>query len=74
VRRPKRLDGADVWELEALPPEALPPEALPPELRSAIDSIMDLKLFNAELDAEKRDAVYLDGLRQRAHLALKESA
>jgi hypothetical protein len=69
VRRPKRLDGADVWELEALPPEALPQE-----LRSAIDSIMDLKLFNAELDAEKRDAVYLDGLRQRAHLALKESA
>ncbi len=61
--------GSDVWELEALPPETLQEE-----LTTAIDAVMNLELFNRELDTEKKDAAYLDGLRRRAHLALQQSS
>lgn len=61
--------GSDVWELEALPPETLQQE-----LTAAIDSVMDLELFNRELDQEKKDAVYLDGMRRRAHAVLMQSS
>ena len=42
--------GTDTYELEAVPPEQL--QQL---LRNAVDSVMDVKAYNAELDAEKRD-------------------
>src|SRR5262249_49904329 len=46
--------GDDVFELEAVPPEQLQEI-----LRRAIDSVMDLDAFNAEVAAEKRDAAEL---------------
>ena len=46
--------GDDVYELEALAPEDL--QAI---LRDAIDSVIDVDLFNKELDAEKQDAAFL---------------
>jgi hypothetical protein len=33
-------------------------------LREAIDGVLDIKAYNAEIDAEKRDAVHLQGLRK----------
>jgi hypothetical protein len=51
--------GHNVFELEAVPPEQL--QAI---LRQAIDSVLDVNAFNAELDAEKRDAAHLAGLRR----------
>lgn len=50
--------GNHAYELEALPPETLREI-----LRDAIDEVIDLDLFNAELDAEKQDAAKLEGLR-----------
>ena len=35
-------------------------------LRQMIDSVIDVGAFNQELDAEKGDAVKLDGLRKAA--------
>jgi hypothetical protein len=51
--------GDDVFELEAVPPDQLQDI-----LRKAIDSVLDVKVFNAEIDAEKRDAARLDGIRR----------
>jgi hypothetical protein len=56
--------GQDVFELEAVPPEQL--QAI---LRQAIDGVLDVDAFNAEIDAEKRDAAHLAGLRR----ALREN-
>ena len=53
--------GDDVYELEAVPPEEL--QAI---LRTAIDSVLDIEAFNAEIDREKEDAVHLDGVRRAA--------
>jgi hypothetical protein len=54
--------GEDVFELEAAQPAWLQQA-----LRRAIDSVLDLKAFNAEVDAEKRDAAALDGMRRAFH-------
>jgi ParB-like chromosome segregation protein Spo0J len=51
--------GDDVFELEALPPEQLQHY-----LREAIDSVLDVAAFNAEIAFEKRDAAQLHGIRQ----------
>jgi len=51
--------GHDVFELEAVPPEQL--QEL---LRRAIDSVLDVNAFNAEVEAEKRDAGQLAGIRR----------
>ena len=59
--------GPDVYELEALPPRTLQNE-----LTRVIDSVLDAKAFNQEIDAQKRDAAELDTLRRRAHKALVE--
>lgn len=59
--------GHDVFELEAIPPEKL--QEL---LEDAIDRVIDKRAFNAELNAEKRDAAFLDGVRRRVHRALAE--
>jgi hypothetical protein len=60
--------GQNVFELEAIPPRTL--QTLVGE---AIDAVIDIKLFNAELEREKQDAAQLGALRQRiANLLQKE--
>jgi hypothetical protein len=50
--------GENVFELEAIAPEML--QSL---LQHAIDSVIDVDAFNEELDAERRDATFLVGVR-----------
>jgi len=54
--------GKDVYELEALEPEQLQEI-----LSETIDRVIDTELFNAELQAEKEDAAYLQAVRERIH-------
>ena len=54
--------GKKVYELEALTPEQLQHI-----LSEAIDSVIDVDLFNAELEAERSDAVYLQVVRERIY-------
>jgi hypothetical protein len=42
---------------------AIPPGQLRATLRQAIDTVMDTAAFNAQVDAEKRDAAHLNGIR-----------
>lgn len=51
--------GDDVFELEAVPPAQL--QSI---LRQAIDNVLDVAAYNREIDAEKRDAAHLDGVRR----------
>ena len=51
--------GKKAYELEAVSPEEL--QAI---LAETNDSLLDADAFNAELEAEKEDAVYLAGLRE----------
>ena len=57
--------GTDVFELEAVSPEDL--QEL---LTDAIDDVLDIEAFNAEIAAERDEAAYLDEARQRACIAL----
>jgi hypothetical protein len=57
--------GDDVFELEALAPEEL--QRI---LRDAIDSVLDIEAYNAEIDAEKQDAAYLETMRRRVHQSI----
>jgi hypothetical protein len=57
--------GEDVFELEALPPAEL--QRL---LREALDAVIDTDVFNRELEAERTEAVFLEGVRQRVRRAL----
>ncbi len=59
-------NGDDVFELEAVPPAEL--QRL---LRKDIDRVLDMKAFNAEIDAEKRDAAHLDAVRRRVQQLLQ---
>ncbi len=61
------LHGDDVYELEALEPTDLQNI-----LRETIDSVIDIPAFNAEVDAEKQDAAFLDQARRRAQRALAD--
>ncbi len=54
-----QLHGEDVFELEAVPPGRL--QAI---LREAIDGVLDVAAFNAEVDSEKQEAARLDGIRR----------
>jgi len=58
--------GNNVFELEALPPRDL--QGI---LARTIDAIIDIDMFNRELDAERSDAVELDRWRRRVHQALR---
>lgn len=58
--------GEDCWELEAIPPADLQQI-----LRDSIDSVLDADAFNAEVDAERTDAVHLDGVRKAVHRTLR---
>jgi hypothetical protein len=68
-RRKKFVErhGENVFELEAIPPDTLQQY-----LRDAIDQVLDVDAFNAEVDSEKKDAAFLDGVRRRAHAMLGE--
>jgi hypothetical protein len=61
------VHGHNVFELEAVPPDKLQEM-----LQDAIDRVIDVPAFNAELDEEKRDAAFLDGVRKRVHNGLAE--
>jgi hypothetical protein len=63
----KKSHGEDVFELEALEPEVL--QEL---LTTAIDSVIDTDAFNQELDQEKRDATFLEGVRRMVQDVLSE--
>jgi hypothetical protein len=54
--------GKKVYELEALSPEQL--QTI---LSEAIDSVIDAEAFNAELEAEKSDAAYLQAVREQIY-------
>jgi hypothetical protein len=60
-RRKRFVDrhGDDVFELEAVPPDRL--QAI---LRAAVDGVLDVAAYNAEVDAEKHDATHLVGMRR----------
>ncbi len=57
--------GDTVYELEALPPDTL--QRL---LRETIDSVLDIGLFNSELDNERADAAELENIRRRVQASL----
>jgi hypothetical protein len=59
------LHGANVYELEAVPPQQLQQI-----LRQAIDGVIDTGAFNAEVDREKADAAHLDGVSRRVRDSL----
>jgi hypothetical protein len=58
--------GRSVFELEALPPETL--QRI---LREAIDTVLDLQLYNSEIARERSDAAYLAGVRKTVLDALQ---
>lgn len=60
--------GDYVWELEALP---LP--VLQSELRKAIDSVLDTRAFNHELELQKENAVEIDRIRQVVMATVQQS-
>ena len=59
--------GDDVFELEALPPADLQRV-----LQAAIDSVIDVDLFNQEVDQEASDAAELETVRRQVHGMLAE--
>ena len=60
--------GAAVYELEALPPDVLQQV-----IREAIETVLDMPLFRAELKREKADAAELDAIRRTAQAALADA-
>jgi 5S rRNA maturation endonuclease (ribonuclease M5) len=58
--------GTNVFELEAVPPKTLQGF-----LTEAINSVLDIDAFNVELDAEKRDAAFLEGVRRHVCESLR---
>jgi hypothetical protein len=60
--------GDDVFELEAVAPSRLQEI-----MRQAIDAVIDLDAFNAEVQREKTDAARLDGVRRMVHEVLKST-
>jgi ParB-like chromosome segregation protein Spo0J len=59
--------GTSVFELEAVPPEKLQEI-----LTSAVDRVIHAERFNSELESEKTDAVFLEGVRRQVHRFLSE--
>ena len=57
--------GDQVYECEAVDPEQL--QAM---LADAIDGVLDVAAFNHEVDNEREDATYLEGVRRTTHAAL----
>ena len=63
-----RHNTDDVYELEAVPPTTLQRF-----LEEALDRVIDVDLFNAEVEAERSDAVFIENTRRRAMAAIKAS-
>lgn len=61
-----REHGDDVYELEALPPTVL--QDL---VRESINSVMDIAMFNREVDSDREDSRLLEGIRVAVHESLK---
>lgn len=59
--------GENVYELEAIPPDTL--QML---VREAIDSVINVKLFNREIDQEKQDAAEIEALRRTVVKSIQE--
>jgi hypothetical protein len=59
--------GENVYELEAISPDAL--QTL---VREAIDSVINVKLFNSEIDREKQDAAEIETLRRSVVKSIQE--
>ena len=59
-------NGKGVFELESLSPETLQQIT-----RQAIEGVIDGDAFQREIDAEKNDSVFLEGVRRRTQDALK---
>jgi hypothetical protein len=57
--------GNEGYELEAMPPAEL--QRI---LRAEIDRVLDVRAFNAEIDAEKTDAAHLDAVRRAVQAQL----
>jgi hypothetical protein len=62
----ERHGDTAVHELDALTPAQL--QGL---LTEAIDSVLNIEAFNAEIDAERNDSVWLSGVRRTVHEALR---
>jgi hypothetical protein len=63
----ERNGGDDtVWELEALEPEDMMND-----LDAVLRGVIDVDLFNREVEAERTDAAYLEALRKKVAEALK---
>jgi hypothetical protein len=60
--------GENVWELEALEPEQLQEV-----LESAIQSVIDMEAFDAEVAAEAKDAARIESMRQTIRGVLAEA-
>lgn len=56
----------DVYELEAVPPTTLQGF-----LEEALESVIDVELFNAEVEAEATDAAFIENTRRRAMAAIR---
>lgn len=67
VRKFAEKYGENVFELEAMAPTVL--QDL---LRKAIDSVIDIEAFSAEIEQEKEDAKMVEGTRHVAHEMLRE--
>ena len=59
------LDGDTVYELESLEPEDMLID-----LEEAIKSVIDIELFNMEVEREREEAAYLEESRVKAINAL----
>jgi hypothetical protein len=62
----ERYAGTVVRELDALTPAQLQEI-----LTEAIDSVVDVEAFNAEVDREKEDSVWLNGVRRAVYEAIQ---
>jgi hypothetical protein len=62
-----RQHGESVYELEALPPAELQQI-----VREAIEGVIDRAAYAAEIEAEKADAAFLEGVRRTVHGTLAD--
>jgi len=64
----ERNDGEEsVWELEALDPAVMLAE-----LEATIRGVLDMTLFNAEVDRERAESVWLEATRRRVRDLLRD--
>lgn len=70
-QRTKSLDEQLREEVVSLDPQAAYQSLLEQRLlREALDAVIDTDAFNRELEAERAEAVFLEGVRQRVRRAL----